>query len=192
MNWYIILIDRCTRRGWATMLPNQISFDIASWKRRGLFRVSYRNYFSNKSIYAWCIESIPPITICSNIMEAHLLQIQTPRFLMRSQQRGTLLLCGSSRNWAMISRQQLLTAWVIFTVWLLGDSEIGEWLDLSQKLGLLRIQYRSRRESIIKNRFCGGKSWHSRLRIAFAALWPQRWLFWQMAKVLAHHPRAQH
>ena len=117
MNWCIILIDRCTHREWATILPNQTSW--YSWKRWGLFRVSYRNYLSNKSIHGWCIEYIRPITVCSNIMEAHLLQIQTPRFLMRSQRRRTLpLLYGSSRKWAVISRHQLLTAWVFFTAWL--------------------------------------------------------------------------
>lgn len=187
MNWYVILIDRCTHRGWATVLPNQTSYDIASWKRWGLFRVSYCKHFSNESIHAWCVEYIPPMTIRFNI-------IQTPKFLMRSQQKRTLpLLCGSSRNWVVISRHQLLTVWVVFTVWLLqvGGSEIGEWLDLSQKLGLLQIQCKSQSESIIKDRFCGTKSRHSRLRIAFAALWPQRRLFWQMAKVLEGHPRAQ-
>lgn len=42
---YIILIDRCAHRRWATLLPNQTAYNIASWKQWGLFRVSYRDYY---------------------------------------------------------------------------------------------------------------------------------------------------
>jgi hypothetical protein len=189
VNWYIISIDRCAHRGWATLLLNQTSYNIASWKRWGLFRVSYRNYFPNKSIHAWYIEYIAPITI----------------FVLVTYNGGALATNSNAKipNEVTLAAEKNVTSslWVFQELKSPDSNSLQRELSLqSDYLAILRLGINMVRsipniritsntgqitgESIIKYRFCGTKSWHCRLPMAFCTFtskatlsnrWPKFW-----------------